>query len=162
MPSALMMMLYQTCFIRWLLEARFQNLPFDQWSYWLNVPCPSQFSLLLNCHHWLQPGAKYSSMICIRYFLSARWHLQLLPGFLVRFSSFEECERVNQLRIFGRGNMHLDRLSLLIHSFTSFRGRKSNWKLQLKLEAWRPVIFDFCCDLRRDFLHLKEVNEWII
>ena len=51
-------------------------------------------------------------------------HLQLSLRFLVRFSPFEGCERVNQLRMFKCGDTNSAH-SLLIHSFTSVKGRKS-------------------------------------
>ncbi len=55
--------------------------------------------------------------------LKAHLHMQLSLQFLVRFSPFDGCERVNQSQIFRRGSMHSAH-SLLIHSFTSIRRRK--------------------------------------
>ncbi len=56
--------------------------------------------------------------------LKARLHLQSLLRFLVRFSRFSGCERVNQTR----------NLQVLIHSLTSIKRRKSPWESQPKLQ----------------------------
>jgi hypothetical protein len=49
---------------------------------------------------------------------------------ILRFSPFGGCERVDQSRIFSWESTHSDH-SLLIHSFTSIKRRKSHWqKLQ--------------------------------
>jgi hypothetical protein len=49
--------------------------------------------------------------------VKAYLHLQILLRFLVRFSPFDGCKRVNQLQIFRWGKMHSCH-SLSIHSFT--------------------------------------------
>ena len=71
---------------------------------------------------------------CHRRVIKARLHMQLLLRFLVRFSPFDGCERVNQTRMFSWINIYSE-YSLLIHSFTSVKRRNSHWKSQQKLQV---------------------------